>query len=70
MNGCRIHGDKELGVLAAEQILRIAPSSDGTYVSLSNVYADDGEWQSAEETRRRMAENQVHKVQGYSRIEI
>ncbi|KAG2544083.1 hypothetical protein PVAP13_9NG809000 [Panicum virgatum] len=70
MNGCRIHGNKELGVLAAEQILRMAPSSDGTYVSLSNAYAGDGEWQSAEETRRMMAENQVQKVQAYSSVEI
>jgi len=70
MNGCRIHANKELGVLAAEQILRMAPSSDGTYVSLSNAYAGDGDWQSAEETRRMMAENQVQKVQAYSSVEI
>jgi len=70
MNGCRIHGNKELGVLAAVQILRMAPSSDGTYVSLSNAYARDGDWQSAEETRRMMAENQVQKVQAYSSVEI
>uniref|UniRef100_A0A0D9XW45 Pentacotripeptide-repeat region of PRORP domain-containing protein n=1 Tax=Leersia perrieri TaxID=77586 RepID=A0A0D9XW45_9ORYZ len=70
VNGCRIHGNKQLGVVAAEQILRMAPGSDGAYVSLSNAYADDGEWQSAEETRNRMVQNQVQKVQGYSRIEI
>ncbi|XP_006665152.2 pentatricopeptide repeat-containing protein At3g09040, mitochondrial-like [Oryza brachyantha] len=70
VNGCRIHGNKQLGVVAAEKILRMAPSSDGAYVSLSNVYADDGEWQLAEETRRKMVQNQVQKVQGYSRIEI
>jgi pentatricopeptide repeat protein len=70
VNGCRIHGNKQLGVLAAEQILRMAPSSDGAYVSLSNVYADDGEWQSAEETRRRMVQNKLQKVHGYSRVEM
>jgi hypothetical protein len=70
MNGCRIHGNKELGVLAAQQILRVAPSSDGTYVSLSNAFADDGEWHYAEDIRRMMAENQVRKVQGYSRIDV
>ncbi|XP_037440519.1 pentatricopeptide repeat-containing protein At3g09040, mitochondrial-like [Triticum dicoccoides] len=70
MNGCRIHGNKELGVLAAEQIMRMTPSSDGAYVSLSNVFADVGEWHSAEEARMVMAENQVWKVQGYSRIEV
>jgi pentatricopeptide repeat protein len=70
LNGCRIHGNKELGVLAAQQILRMLPSNDGAYVSLSNVFAGDGEWHCAEEARRIMAENQVRKVQGYSRIEI
>ncbi|GJN28541.1 hypothetical protein PR202_gb16680 [Eleusine coracana subsp. coracana] len=53
-----------------EHILRMMPSSDGAYVSLSNVYAEDGEWQSAEDTRRRMVEYQVQKVQGYSSVEI
>jgi pentatricopeptide repeat protein len=70
MNGCRIHGNKELSVLAAQQILRMVPNSDGAYVSLSHVYAEDGDWQSAEDARRKMAENQVHKAQGYSSIEI
>jgi pentatricopeptide repeat protein len=70
MNGCQIHGNKELGVLAAEHILRMVPRSYGAYVSLSNVYAEDGEWQFAEETRRRMAKYQVQKVQGYSSLEI
>ncbi|XBH91196.1 hypothetical protein VPH35_082651 [Triticum aestivum] len=70
MNGCRVHGNKELGVLAAEQIMRMAPSSDGAYVSLSNVFADVGEWHSAEVARTVMSENQVWKVQGYSRIEV
>ncbi|KAF0916596.1 hypothetical protein E2562_007670 [Oryza meyeriana var. granulata] len=70
VNGCRIHGNKKLGVVAAEKILSMAPSSEGAYVSLSNVYADDGEWHSAKGTRKRMVQNQVQKVQGYSRIEI
>ncbi|KAL6642130.1 hypothetical protein ACP70R_020311 [Stipagrostis hirtigluma subsp. patula] len=70
MNGCRIHGHKELSVLAANQILSMAPGSDGAYVSLSNAYAEDGDWQSAQDSRRMMAENQVHKVQGYSSVEI
>ncbi|PNT65579.1 hypothetical protein BRADI_4g44678v3 [Brachypodium distachyon] len=70
MNGCRIHGNMELGVLAAEQILSMTPSSDGAYVSLSNVFADDGEWHLAEEARKMMAENQVRKVHAYSRIEV
>ncbi|CAD6270817.1 unnamed protein product [Miscanthus lutarioriparius] len=70
MNGCRIHGNKELSLLAAEQILRMAPNSDGAYVSMSHVYAEDGDWQSAEDTRRKMAQNQVQKAQGYSSVEI
>ncbi|XP_066357482.1 pentatricopeptide repeat-containing protein At4g13650-like [Miscanthus floridulus] len=70
MNGCRIHGNKELSLLAAEQILRMVPNSDGAYVSLSHVYAEDGDWQSAEDARRKMAENQVQKAQGYSSVEI
>jgi pentatricopeptide repeat protein len=70
MNGRQIHGNKELCVLAAERILRTAPRSDGAYVSLSNIYAEDGEWQFAEETRRRMAKYQVQKVQGCTLLQI
>jgi hypothetical protein len=42
MNGCRIHRNKEIG-LAAEHILRMVHM-----YRCPNVYAEDGEWQSAE----------------------
>ncbi|XP_072976290.1 pentatricopeptide repeat-containing protein At4g13650-like [Typha angustifolia] len=70
LNGCRIHGNKEMGEFAAEEILKLTPNSDAAYMLLSNIYAEDGRWEYAEETRMRMEEKGVHKVLGYSMIEI
>jgi hypothetical protein len=50
--------------VAAEQSLTMAPSSD-VYVSLSQVYAEDGDYLQSAEGTRRMAENQVQKAHGY-----
>jgi hypothetical protein len=49
---------------------RMAPNSDGAYVFLSHVYAEDGDWWSATDKRRKMTENQVQKMQGYNSLDI
>ncbi|OAY65696.1 Pentatricopeptide repeat-containing protein [Ananas comosus] len=70
LNGCRIHGNKEMGEIAAQKILKLVPHDDGVYVLLSNIYAEDGSWECAEKIRIKMEERRVQKVPGYSMIEI
>ncbi|XP_010556099.1 PREDICTED: putative pentatricopeptide repeat-containing protein At5g13230, mitochondrial [Tarenaya hassleriana] len=54
---------------SAEQILRIDPKDEATYVLLSNMYAGAKKWADVASTRRRMRENGVSKEPGLSWIE-
>ncbi|XP_058097836.1 pentatricopeptide repeat-containing protein At4g13650-like [Magnolia sinica] len=70
LSGCRINGNRELGELAAEQLLHLMPDNDATYVLLSKVYAEEGCWEDVAKVRRTMKERGVMKEPGYSWIEI
>ncbi|PKA56521.1 Pentatricopeptide repeat-containing protein [Apostasia shenzhenica] len=70
LGACRIHGNWELGEKAAERLVELGPQSSGTYVLLSNIYADDGNWKSMENVRHFMAEKGVRKENAASWIEV
>ena len=55
-NGCKIHGRRDLAKLMAEDILRMELKRPGGFVTLSNIYAADGEWEEVENIRKVMKE--------------
>ncbi|XP_061368224.1 pentatricopeptide repeat-containing protein At1g74600, chloroplastic [Gastrolobium bilobum] len=48
---CKVNGDVELGKLAAKKVMELGPSDAGTYVSLSNICADVGQWEEVTKIR-------------------
>ncbi|XP_009801292.2 pentatricopeptide repeat-containing protein At3g24000, mitochondrial [Nicotiana sylvestris] len=56
---CRMHGNTELGKVAAENLLKSNPSDDSAYVLYSNMCATSGRWQDVQNVR---AEMELHKV--------
>lgn len=68
-NGCKIHGRRDLAKLIAEEILKMGLENPGGFVTLSNIYATDGEWREAQNIRRVMREKNVHKKPGFSLVE-
>ncbi|XP_042507844.1 pentatricopeptide repeat-containing protein At3g63370, chloroplastic-like [Macadamia integrifolia] len=70
LSGCRIHGNRELGEWAAQQLIQLAPENDAGYVLLSKVYSEEGTWGDASNVMRRMEERVSRKHPGYSWIEI
>ncbi|KAL0735989.1 hypothetical protein Bca4012_012199 [Brassica carinata] len=54
---------------AAEEILKINPMDEATYVLLSNMYAGAKQWANVASVRRSMKENGVKKEPGLSWIE-
>ncbi|PIA54312.1 hypothetical protein AQUCO_00900688v1 [Aquilegia coerulea] len=70
LGASRIHGNIELGRIAAEHLIDIEPQSSGPYVLLSNIYALIGKWESVEKVRNLMNERQVKKEQAISCIEV
>ncbi|KAJ4965833.1 hypothetical protein NE237_017682 [Protea cynaroides] len=70
LSGCRIHGNRELGEWAAQQLIQLAPENDAGYVLLSKVYSEEGNWEDVSKVMRRMEERVIRKDPGYSWIEI
>ncbi|KAK0604736.1 hypothetical protein LWI29_018935 [Acer saccharum] len=68
-NGCKIHGRRDLAKLMAEERLTMDLKRPGAFVTLSNIYATDGEWHQVENLRNIMKEKNVHKKPGFSWVE-
>ncbi|PIA31250.1 hypothetical protein AQUCO_05100043v1 [Aquilegia coerulea] len=67
---CRMQGNIELAQFAAEQLRKLSPEDTGKFVSLSNVYASERNWNETEEIRDLMNNNNVKKEPGCSWIEV
>ncbi|XWS73484.1 hypothetical protein CRYUN_Cryun02cG0133200 [Craigia yunnanensis] len=65
-NGCNVHGRKDLTNLMSKQILKMELKRPGGFVTLSNIYAADGEWEEVENVRKLMKEKKIHKKPGFS----
>ncbi|XP_020095092.1 pentatricopeptide repeat-containing protein At2g21090-like [Ananas comosus] len=68
LGACRVHGNVELGKQVAEQLIELEPNSSAKYVLLSNMYAEDGNWEHVEKLRGLMEESQVRKERASSWI--
>lgn len=66
---CKVHGNHELGKLAAEKIMELQPSDIGAYISVSNIYAEAGEWDHVLKIREAMEETGVRRKEaGWSYV--
>ncbi|KAJ4755987.1 Pentatricopeptide repeat-containing protein [Rhynchospora pubera] len=70
LNASKVHGDTELGDRVADLVLKTDPSDSGAYVSVSNVYAERGEWENVARVRKEMKEKGVKKEIGFSWVDV
>ncbi|XP_038976200.1 pentatricopeptide repeat-containing protein At4g14170-like [Phoenix dactylifera] len=70
LGACRIHGNIELGRWAAEHLFKLKPGHCGYYILLSNMYAEAGRWDEANEIRELMKSRKAKKNPGCSWIVI
>ncbi|WJZ93617.1 hypothetical protein VitviT2T_012544 [Vitis vinifera] len=70
LGACRIHGDKEMGKLAAEKLVKLEPKNSGALVLLSNIYANERQWEDVRSVRMRMRDGNVKKLPGYSWVDV
>ncbi|XP_050257597.1 pentatricopeptide repeat-containing protein At1g74600, chloroplastic [Quercus robur] len=63
---CKVHGDIELGKIAAKKVMELEPCDAGVYVSLSNICADMGQWEDVLKIRSLMKGTGVTKEPGWS----
>ncbi|XP_052200294.1 pentatricopeptide repeat-containing protein At3g22150, chloroplastic [Diospyros lotus] len=69
---CRIHGEFELGKVIANKLLQMerGKSMTGYHVLLSNIYAEEGNWEHVNRLRKGMREKGLTKDIGCSWIDI
>ncbi|XP_015572652.2 pentatricopeptide repeat-containing protein At2g13600-like [Ricinus communis] len=69
LGGCVIHGNVELGKIAAERLIELEPNNTGNYVLLANLYAYARQWSDLARIRHMMKDRGLHKSPGCSWIE-
>ncbi|XP_058103243.1 pentatricopeptide repeat-containing protein At3g22150, chloroplastic-like [Magnolia sinica] len=72
LGACRIHGEFELGKLVAERLIEMESGKDvgGYHVLLSNIYAEEGNWENVDRVRKGMREKGLWKEAGRSWIQV
>ncbi|CAK8539047.1 unnamed protein product [Lathyrus sativus] len=72
LGSCKNHGHFELGKVVAKKLLNMGREKRmaGYHVLLSNIYAEEGEWENVERVRKQMKENGLQKETGCSWVEI
>lgn len=69
LGGCVIHGDINLGEVAANKLIEMEPQNAGNHVILANLYASAGRWGDSQAARIVLDQRQMHKSAGCSWIE-
>eukprot|EP01018_Ginkgo_biloba_P024207 Gb_01226 [translate_table: standard] len=70
LSACRIHSNVELGECVAEHLFELEPENAGSYVLLSNMYAEGGRWGDVAKVRMMMKDRGLKKKPGCSWIEL
>ncbi|KAL6627326.1 hypothetical protein ACP70R_031052 [Stipagrostis hirtigluma subsp. patula] len=67
---CRVHGNTEIGELAAERLLELDPQNSMAFILLSNMYAKSNRWEDVRQLRQMIMEKGIKKEPGCSLIEM
>ncbi|KAF7819348.1 putative pentatricopeptide repeat-containing protein [Senna tora] len=71
LNSCRIHKNQELAKKAADQLFNMKVLRNAApYVSMSNIYAAAGQWDSVGKVKKAMRERGIRKLPAYSWVEV
>ncbi|KAL6848084.1 hypothetical protein ACP4OV_022212 [Aristida adscensionis] len=67
---CRVHGNTEIGELAAERLLELDPQNSVAFILLSNMYAKSNRWEDVRQVRQAIMDRGIKKEPGCSVIEM
>ncbi|QHO22046.1 Putative pentatricopeptide repeat-containing protein [Arachis hypogaea] len=70
LSSCRVYSNMDIGLLAADNLLQLAPEQSGYYVLLSNIYAKAGRWKEVTAVRSLMKRRRIRKTPGISNVEL
>ncbi|GAB2300346.1 hypothetical protein Dimus_034385 [Dionaea muscipula] len=70
LGACKIHGDVDVAQRIANRLTEIEPKESGSYVLMSNLFAEKGEWEKVAKVRRQMRSKGVKKTVGFSWVDV
>lgn len=70
LSACKVHRDMDLAEYAAKQVLKLDSHDAGTYILLSNIYANAQRWEDVAILRNSMRDGGIKKEPGCSWIEV
>ncbi|GJT65815.1 pentatricopeptide repeat-containing protein [Tanacetum coccineum] len=70
LGSCKVHGNMEMGKRVSETLLKMEPKESGSYVLMSNIFAERGDWEQVGNIRKGMRVKNVQKVVGFSWVDI
>ncbi|XP_031256597.1 pentatricopeptide repeat-containing protein At3g12770-like [Pistacia vera] len=70
LSGCRTHKNINMGMKTADKLLYLDAMNPGTYIMLSNIYAEAKRWDAVNYIRALMMNRGIRKTPGYSLIEV
>ncbi|XVF13079.1 hypothetical protein REPUB_Repub08aG0177000 [Reevesia pubescens] len=70
LSACSIHGNVDMGRVAASKLLELQPDNESAYILLSNLCASAGMWNAVRKLRREMKEKLLCKEPGSSWIQV
>ncbi|KAH1075143.1 hypothetical protein J1N35_027471 [Gossypium stocksii] len=70
LSACNIHGNFDMGRVAATKLLELQPDNESAYILLSNLCASAGMWNAVRKLRSEMKEKLVSKEPGSSWIQL
>ncbi|PIA65655.1 hypothetical protein AQUCO_00100869v1, partial [Aquilegia coerulea] len=70
LGACKMHGNVEMGIRVGETLTEMEPMESGSYVLMSNMYAEKGEWEKVAKIRKGMRTRGVKKGVGFSWVDV
>ncbi|KAK3210889.1 hypothetical protein Dsin_015595 [Dipteronia sinensis] len=70
LGACKIHRNVEMGKRIANALMEMEPTESGSYVLMSNLYAEKGDWENVAKVRKGMRVKGVKKEVGFSWVDV
>ncbi|GJM93748.1 hypothetical protein PR202_ga10333 [Eleusine coracana subsp. coracana] len=70
LSACRFHNKMDLGRRIGHHMINLAPNDVGAHVLISNLHAEDGQWDNVQKVRWQMGRRGIEKSPGHSSIQV
>ncbi|KAG9149585.1 hypothetical protein Leryth_021524, partial [Lithospermum erythrorhizon] len=70
LGACRTYGNVDIAMRVADVLLEMEPEESGSYILMSNLYAEKGQWDKVAKVRKKMRDKGVKKEVGFSWVDV